>query len=629
MTFLPSRHALNRFFLFTGLWVLLHVASFTTTQAYGTLAVALWTVATTATYALTYLLPALIPGYLLHAVLRRRGVGGRGAMAFAVLLIGLTGVIHVLLFADRVIHGMYGFHINAFVIDLVFSPGGIDSLGASRSTEMTAALVIVALFALQAATYFWTTRRAVPAIPPRRVLRKRWLVLVFLLLTVGERIAYGVSAAANYQPILFAAESYPLYLPTSFRRLATRMGIARSAETADSIRLEQGALSYPLAPLRVEPPARPPNIVWLAVESLRFDMLDPKIMPNLWDLSEKSLRLEQHYSGGNVTQMGIFAMFYGLYGNYFFPMQAARRQPVLMEVLQQENYQFGLYTSTNFIYPPFVETVFANMNPADMHPLGEGAPAWKRDEQNIGEVLKFIDGRDRQRPFMSYMFFESPHANYNFPPESVIARPYLEDFNYLTADMAAQMGPIKNRYINAAHFVDQQIGRVVAGLRERNLLDNTVIIVLGDHGEEFMERSGRWGHAAEFNRYQTSTVAVMAVPGQPPRVIKGISSHLDIPATLLPLLGVRNPPEDYSLGSNLLASDFHREYAVAADWNRVAYLGEKFKVAFPINASGVVRAEILDSDDRPVADREAVKSAVRPSTMEIMRNLTRFSRAKH
>ncbi|HPT50056.1 MAG TPA: sulfatase-like hydrolase/transferase [Accumulibacter sp.] len=629
MTLLPSRHGLNRFFLFTGLWVLLHVASFTTAQAYGTPAVALWTVATTGTYALIYLLPVLIPGYLLHAVLSRRGVGGRGAVAFAVFLIGVTGAIQVLLFADRVIHGMYGFHINAFVIDLVFSPGGIDSLGASRSTEITAALIVVALFALQAATYFWATRRAVSGLPPRWGVRKRWLLLVFLLLTVGERIAYGVSAAANYQPILFAAESYPLYLPTSFRRLATRMGITRSAETADSIRLEQGALSYPLAPLRVEPPARPPNIVWLAIESLRFDMLDPKIMPNLWDLSEKSLRLEQHYSGGNVTQMGIFAMFYGLYGNYFFPMQAARRQPVLMEVLQQEKYQFGLYTSTNFIYPPFVETVFANMNPADMHPFGEGAPAWERDEQNIGEVLKFIDGRDRQRPFMTYMFFESPHANYNFPPESVIAKPYLEDFNYLTSDMAAQMGPIKNRYINAAHFVDQQIGRIVAGLRERNLLDNTVIIVLGDHGEEFMERSGRWGHAAEFNRYQTSTVAVMAVPGQPPRVIKGISSHLDIPATLLPLLGVRNPPEDYSLGSNLLASDFHREYAVAADWNRVAYLGEKYKVAFPINASGVVRAEILDSDDRPVADREAVKSAVRPATMEIMRNLTRFSRAKH
>jgi membrane-anchored protein YejM (alkaline phosphatase superfamily) len=39
-----------------------------------------------------------------------------------------------------------------------------------------------------------------------------------------------------------------------------------------------------------------------------------------------------------------------------------------------------------------------------------------------------------------------------------------------------------------------------------------VIIVLGDHGEEFMERS-RWGHSAEFNRFQTGTPAVIRVPG--------------------------------------------------------------------------------------------------------------------
>jgi membrane-anchored protein YejM (alkaline phosphatase superfamily) len=35
-------------------------------------------------------------------------------------------------------------------------------------------------------------------------------------------------------------------------------------------------------------------------------------MPQLWNFSEHALRLEQHYSGGNTTQMGIFSMFYGL-----------------------------------------------------------------------------------------------------------------------------------------------------------------------------------------------------------------------------------------------------------------------------------------------------------------------------
>ena len=67
---------------------------------------------------------------------------------------------------------------------------------------------------------------------------------------------------------------------------------------------------------------------------------------------------------------------------------------------------------------------------------------------------------------MTYMFFESTHANYDFPPESAIAEPYLKDLNYITADFNAQIGEIKNRYINAAHHVDSQIGRVINHLQQ-------------------------------------------------------------------------------------------------------------------------------------------------------------------
>jgi hypothetical protein len=47
---------------------------------------------------------------------------------------------------------------------------------------------------------------------------------------------------------------------------------------------------------------------------------------------------------------------------------------------------------------------------------------------------------------MTYMFFESTHAAYDFPPDSVIAKPYLEDLNYLTTDFKVDIQLIKNRY---------------------------------------------------------------------------------------------------------------------------------------------------------------------------------------
>ena len=622
---LPTFDRIHRFYFLTWLLVALHVTTFTSARQYADIYTAFWSLATIFSYSFLYLLPALAVGYAARWLSAGLASPRIGAIIVAAVMVGLTGLTHILLFADHMIFGMYGFHINGFVIDLVLAPGGIASLGASQSTQLTAGLIVAGLLTVQAACYYWTLHRVV--VPQARSASRfwRWLLLALLCATLGERVAYAYSSAINFRPILFASERYPFYLPLSIRKLAKKLGLEEDARARDGLQVKEGSLNYPLAPLAVEPPAKPPNIVWLVAESLRSDMLDPAIMPELWRFSQEALRLEKHYSGGNLTQMGIFSMFYGLYSTYWFPMLDNRRAPVLMDVLQQEKYQFGLYTSQRFTFPAFDKTVFVNMNPADMHQRDGGAEPWQRDRTNIDDMLGFIDRRDAARPFMTYMFFESTHANYNFPPESVIARPYLDDLNYLTADFAGQIGQIKNRYINASHHVDQQIGRVLAHLRDKKLLDNTIVIVLGDHGEEFMER-GRWGHSAEFNRFQTGTPAVVWVPGQKPRVVKGITSHLDIPATLMSLLGVRNPPSDYSLGQNLLDPNYHRDYAVAGDWNRIAYLGVDLKMAFPVNSAGAVRDEATDGDDRPLRNPAEARAAIQPVMVEMMKSLARFTR---
>ncbi len=624
MPALPTTRHLKRFFLLSWLLAVVQVAGLQSARQFAEPAVAGWTLAATASYAFIYLLPALLATYLLRRILKTWPMPGAGAL-LAATAVGLTGLTQALLYADRLIRNMYGFHINGFVIDLVTTPGGINALGADWSTRLTAAGIVSLLVTAQAVAYGWVMWRS-PLETAASRNPWRWALLALILLSTGERVAYAYSSASNYQPILFASEHYPLYQPLTMRRLAKRLGIASRTEGAQSLRQKEGALAYPLKPLQVAAPSAPLNIVWLVAESLRFDMLDPKIMPRLWAFSNDALRLEKHFSGGNLTQMGVFSMFYGLYGSNWFPMRAAQRAPVLMDVLQQQNYQFALHTSQRFTYPAFDKTVFVNMRPEDMHPLEGGAPAWQRDAKNIDDIFAFIDRRDPSRPFMSYMFFESTHAPYDFPQDGAIASPWLENFNYLTADFATQTPQIKNRYVNAAHHVDGQIGRVIDHLKAKGLLERTVVIVLGDHGEEFMER-GRWGHSAEFNRFQTGTPAVIRVPGQVPRVVTGITSHLDIPATLMPLLGVKNPPSDYSHGYDLLAPGFHRDYAVAADWNRIAYIGNDFKVSFPVNALGAIRNEVSDGDDRPLADSSGVIKAIRTAMLEIMGSLSRFSRA--
>jgi len=72
---------------------------------------------------------------------------------------------------------------------------------------------------------------------------------------------------------------------------------------------------------------------------------------------------------------------------------------------------------------------------------------------------------------------------------------------------------------------------------------------------------------------------VIWAPGRAPEAVERMTSHLDVPATVMNLLGVTNSPEDYSLGFDLFGPQ-KREYCVLAGWGNVAYVDSEFKLKF-------------------------------------------------
>lgn len=284
-----------------------------------------------------------------------------------------------------------------------------------------------------------------------------------------------------------------------------------------------------------------------------------------------------------------------------------------------------LFSSARFSYPEFNKTVFAQVPESMFHDLSELPPGlgWQRDRENVSRMLNFIDKRQPERPFMTFMFFESPHARYFFPPESVIRKPYLEDFNYATMDLKRDIGLIKNRYINSCRHLDSQYGRVIRYLEQHGLLDSTIVILAGDHGEEFMEK-GHWGHNSSFVEEQTRTPLVLWVPGVAPRKVERLTSHVDIPATLLPLLGVTTPAGYYSQGFDLLGSQ-GKNYTIMVDWNTLGYVDGKNKVTF--GYSGIeMNQKVTTKNDVVVEDQEGFYATHRPVLLQIMKELTRFSK---
>lgn len=546
------------------------------------------------------------------------------ARAILWLAVLSMSVLCLLLFIDSQLYMLYGFHLNGFVWNLLTTPGGLESMGISTSAVYTVGALAVVVLLLQWGLMVLGARRLAAREASRRNAKLfRYALCALIVLGVGERLSYGFAHIKAYAPIVLAAKTIPLYHPLTFRGLAKFAGYKVVKDTNPKLSARSGPIQYPAVPLQIVPPAKPLNIVWLTSESWRWDMLDPSIMPATWAFAKQARHYMHHYSGGNGTRMGLFSMFFGLYGNYWFPMLAQHRGPVLLDVLKKEGYTMEMYTSASFSYPEFDKTIFAQIPPQHLHQDKQGA-SWERDRANVTDLIASIDKRDKSKPFMRFMFFESPHARYQFPPETAIRKPYLEDFNYATMNLQRDIGLIKNRYINSCAHLDTQFARIIDYLKREKLLDNTIVIMTGDHGEEFMEK-GRWGHNSAFDEEQIHTPFVLWVPGQAPAQIDHMTSHLDVAATLMPLLGVKNPPSDYSLGTSMIDGE-PRQFTVVASWEDLGYRDDQFKASFPFEGGNMIGATVKDGNDKPLPDGDVFFQQRQEQIGQMIRNSVRFNR---
>jgi hypothetical protein len=591
--------------------------------------------AVTLTYPALYLLPALVVSLALTFLVPRlpRVSDWRAAgLLVSAPAVVLFGLVLVGVYADQRMHEIYGFHFNGFVWNLLTTPGGFASMGGGAESERAAVALVIAVWAVEALLWVLLSRlqpggrrsSGSRALGTRRAVVAFWAGVV--LLSVGERVAYGAAGALDYNPVLQWTDTFPLYQTTSMKSLARRLGVEVTRAEAMSVGLDHTRLAYPRRPIQIMGGAARPNIVVLCAESLRADMLTPEIMPATWAFAERATRFTHHLSGGNGTRMGVFGLFYGLPGNYWFKFLDLNRGPVLLRTLADAGYQIEAFTSDKFSYPEFDQTVFVEVPKASLHDGLTDPPksSWVRDREGVTQLLELLDRRDRDRPFFAYFFFESPHARYEFPPETVIREPYLAELNYVTTDLEKNMPLIFNRYVNSVHHLDTQLARVFDYLEQSGLLANTIVIVTGDHGEEFMEK-GRWGHGSAFTEEQIRVPLVLFVPDRTPQVVDRMTSHLDVPATLLALVGAANPASDYSLGQDLLDADA-RSYALVSDWSKVVYVDAEGKVTFPMKVAGFFQQSVTDRMDVPVSDANAFLRDRMPAFREILGDLGRFTR---
>lgn len=518
---------------------------------------------------------------------------------------------------DTFTYALYRFHLSSFVLELALG-GGTEIFAFSWQLWATSASIFAGILLVEVliAVLLWKKRP-----------RARWLSVAFALMFALQLTAHGwhAWADANYDTrITGITRHVPLYYAATAKRFMKDQGLVDPQQVRDNQAARSlasanpgGELNYPTALLECSEPTRPPNVLMIVIDGARWDMLDPRWMPNIYAFAQDNIVFENHYSNGNATKPGIFTLFYSIPASYWDAFTPAKRPPVMISRMQALGYQTQVLGSATLVSPAFDQNVFASIQ--DLRLQTPGDQPWDRDVRITDDWLAFTEsGRQSDTPFFGFLFYDTPH-NHMVPDDYPVKfQPYWESVNKLELDADFNPELIKNNYKSTLHYVDNQIGRVLTDLEKRDLLDETIVMITGDHGQEFNEHGmNYWGHGSNFGEYQLHVPMVVHWPGKPAQTVSYRTQHFDVAPTLLSrALGCGATPVEYYATGNGLFKEREDPWSIAHSYMDYALITDKLQVV--THASGDV--DVVTPRQKPV-DRYQLKPSI---TREVLNELSRF-----
>ncbi len=168
------------------------------------------------------------------------------------------------------------------------------------------------------------------------------------------------------------------------------------------------------------------------------------------------------------------------------------------------------------------------------------------------EFLEWQGGLEGDRPWFALLQFMEPHAPYDPEPEHRLFDnppagseegvwfPGSTEITFLpfkkgaTASEEERQAMINN-YDACIHEADAYIGEILDELERRGALENTLVVITSDHGEEFYDHGG-WGHGQSLHNELLQVPLILRGPGIPSqRRVPGQVRSVDILPTLLHL----------------------------------------------------------------------------------------------
>ena len=325
------------------------------------------------------------------------------------------------------------------------------------------------------------------------------------------------------------------------------------------------------------------NVVLILLESTAARYLAPygaadDPMPNLTKLAQTSIVFDSAYAVYPESIKGLFSTLCSRYPGFATDAEQYVDVPCTSVVRQfaDAGYRTGLFHSGRFMYLG-MEAVIQNRGFDTLEDAGAIGgnvhSSFGVDEPaTVQRMLSWIDSNPPGQPFfLAYL----PVAGHH---------PYISPGGPF--DATSEFG----RYLNSLHHGDAALGKLLDGLRSRDLERNTVYVVFGDHGEAFGQHSGNFGHTLFIHDENVRVPYLISAPGVIKQQIRvgRVASLIDTAPTILDMAGLPTPSgyqgsslleprtrmalffTDYSLGwLGLRDGCWKYTYEIAAEWSRL------------------------------------------------------------
>jgi hypothetical protein len=445
------------------------------------------------------------------------------------------------------------------------------------------------------------------------------------LLTAALFLIFGLQSFSapyfNAKQVSLYEQNHPIGI-SFFDKKKYLASFEVQAKAYDGIdTLSQNAIKVPTTQTDIK------NVYLFIFESLREDVVNDLVTPHLVDFRKNSWRFIKSVASGNATHYGWYSIINSRQPFYWerYKRFDHKKGSIPLQLFKNQGYQINVYSAKDLSYLQSDQIMFGNdLSLIDyLSPHPDMSPP-EHDRRVVSKLLNDIKFKHQYGKNLNLIFLDSSHYPYRWNPYEIDEIKPYQGTPAEGTDLSAAVRMIKvdkamifNRYQNSIKYMDHLFGEMIAAIKTNGLSDQSMVVAVGDHGQQFMEH-GYMLHGFTLFNQDIDIPLYFQAPNLEAKLDSRVISQVDIMPTILANLNIETDSIEGIDGISLLAENMenYKLSSVAGEQNTPSSFvlsSPDWKLFFqteknnPTNFKRLYVTQITDQNDLPHVPSEGLE----------------------